>query len=262
MESTGPVAGFLQDQLGLSPLGTQIGLTALGALGGIPAAAAAGAGVFDAFSRGIANARMADEMNRNAMRNMAVPIGLAPAEPGFGLGRGPEGQYFYPPLEPGGRLPQDITIRGIFDPETAPPGQPGPPAVGPPAVDITGALSGPPAEPPTDEPGEEGDAGEGGGDDSVICGELHRQCLMTDQTYERDQAFGRLVPADVRAGYLVWAPTVVSWMRRSRIMTWLVAAIARPWAREMAYGDSRIGRVIMAVGWVVCARLGRRVSVA
>lgn len=94
-------------------------------------------------------------------------------------------------------------------------------------------------------------------DPSVICGELYRQHLMDDATYQADQAFGRRVPPDVRAGYLLWAPTVVRWMRASPVMTWLVARLAVPWAREMAYGDSCLGRVIMRVGWTVCARLGR-----
>jgi hypothetical protein len=145
-------------------------------------------------------------------------------------------------------------------------------------VDITGALSGPTPAPPggpvgpgsstTGIPGSAENAsapaepgagdGEQGGDTKVICSELYRQGLMDDATYERDQAFGRTIPPEVRAGYLLWAPTVVGWMRRSPFMTRLVARIAGPWAREMAYGDSWTGRIVMRAGWVICSWLGRR----
>ena len=99
--------------------------------------------------------------------------------------------------------------------------------------------------------------GDTSGDDTVICSELHRQGLRDEATWRRDQAFGRSGPPAVRAGYLFWAPTVVGWMRASKLMTWLVARVALPWAREMAYGDSLAGRVIMRVGWAVCSRLGQ-----
>ena len=117
------------------------------------------------------------------------------------------------------------------------------------------------APPGPEEAGEEGldgdGDGDGGGTGTVICTELHRQSLMDDATWAADEAFGRRVPSEVRAGYLLWAPTVVGWMRASRVMTWLVARLALPWAREMAYGDSLFGRVVMACGWGICGWLGR-----
>jgi hypothetical protein len=133
---------------------------------------------------------------------------------------------------------------GLGDQETGAPGQ-------------TTGISAQQAEDAAAANATTGDGATSGGEDSVICTELHRQGFMDDETWGKDQAFGRTVPADVRSGYLLWALPVVRGMRRAPAFTRLVWLLAKPWAREMAYGDSVTGRIIMAIGWAVCARLGR-----
>lgn len=104
----------------------------------------------------------------------------------------------------------------------------------------------------------------GGG--KVICTELYSQGLMPENIYRADQGFGRgllVTDSDAMAGYHLWAPTVVCWMRKSRAVTSIVRAIVMPWARQMAYvmGDepkgNALGAALMAVGLRVCRVLGR-----
>jgi len=91
---------------------------------------------------------------------------------------------------------------------------------------------------------------------------LYRQGLLDEATYRADQAFGATMDPLVMRGYHLWAPTVVRLMRRSRVVTMAVAAVARPWAREMACrmgvraDGSLVGAWLMAAGIPLCRALG------
>jgi hypothetical protein len=99
----------------------------------------------------------------------------------------------------------------------------------------------------------------------VICGELHRQGLLDPAIYALDHVFGaelaRTHP-EVLIGYRLWASPVVAWMQKSKAVTRIVAALARPWAKHMASTvderrpGSRAGGLIMRVGLPLCAALG------
>ena len=108
-----------------------------------------------------------------------------------------------------------------------------------------------------------------GGDDSgkVICTELHRQGKLDNATMAADKEFGEMVAENdphTMAGYHLWAKPVVRLMQKSKIITWLVALLALPWAREMFLrqtGSGRgswRGRILMRLGIPVCRFIGRR----
>lgn len=101
---------------------------------------------------------------------------------------------------------------------------------------------------------------------TVICTELHRQGLMSDEVFALDRAFGanmaRAHP-DVMAGYYRLAMPVVRIMRKSRLVTHAVNLLAAPWARHMAHlmgqgQPSIIGAAVMAVGVPLCRMAARK----
>tara|TARA_R110002020_G_scaffold276304_3_gene491677 strand:+ start:1924 stop:3096 length:1173 start_codon:yes stop_codon:yes gene_type:complete len=112
--------------------------------------------------------------------------------------------------------------------------------------------------------------GDGGGDGSkVICTELHRQRKLDDATMAADKEYGEMVAEHdphTMAGYHLWAKPVVRLMQKSKIITWIVALLALPWAREMLLrqtGNGRgswRGRILMRLGIPLCRFLGRRTA--
>jgi hypothetical protein len=90
---------------------------------------------------------------------------------------------------------------------------------------------------------------------SVIC---------TEETYAADTKFGASLPAEVIAGYHRWGIPVAHAMRRSRLVTMLVAPLALVWAKEMrAHIEGRdrrpgFGTLLLVIGVPICAWLGRR----
>ena len=104
------------------------------------------------------------------------------------------------------------------------------------------------------------DTGDGG---TVICTELNRQGLLSDDMYQADANFGRTLSKTTLRGYHIWARPVVSLMQRSETATKIVEMIARPWTIEMAHRmgvleeGSSIGKGMMLVGipisWIIGA---------
>ena len=104
---------------------------------------------------------------------------------------------------------------------------------------------------------------------TVICTELHRQGLMSDEIREADERFGRMISAtspETMLGYHYWAIPIVNLMQKSRLFTKIVWAVARPWAYHMAYEmgslekDNLLGKVLMKVGGFVSKTIGKSIS--
>jgi len=148
------------------------------------------------------------------------------------------------------------------DPGTASPSDSGPAAGPGPTSGESGGTSGATGPSGDTSSGDGGGGGGGGGGGKIICTELYRQGLLDEATYRADQAFGATMDPLVMRGYHLWAPTVVRLMRRSRVVTMAVAAVARPWAREMACrmgvraDGSLVGAWLMAAGIPLCRALG------
>ena len=106
-------------------------------------------------------------------------------------------------------------------------------------------------------------SGEGEGS-KVICGELHRQGLMTDEVYKGDLDYQtKHVSKHTKNGYLLWARPVSRLMRRSKVMTYIAKPFAMAWAEEMAYrangvGNGNIfGTIILATIAPICTLVGK-----
>ena len=100
--------------------------------------------------------------------------------------------------------------------------------------------------------------GGGGGGVTVICTELHRQGYLSNDIMEKDRNFGihiRKTDPAVYAGYIMWAPTVVKIMKKSKLFTKTISLLAVPWATYMAGGDSKLGKFVMNVGSYLCKKL-------
>lgn len=102
-----------------------------------------------------------------------------------------------------------------------------------------------------------------GGGGKVICGELHRQGLLDDVTYQGDLAYANSMSEDTVNGYQVWAKVYVEYMKVSKVATYLAYPIGKSWATEMAYRagylkkGSIFGKVISFVGEPVCNLIGK-----
>ena len=114
-----------------------------------------------------------------------------------------------------------------------------------------------------------GGDGDGGGDGSVICTELHRQGILTSKTFQADRKFGVLLRSRdpfVYVGYMVWAPAIVSLMKKSNLITKIVSIFAIPWARHMAhitegsFHNNYFGEVVMGIGVPFCRMIGKTKS--
>ena len=104
---------------------------------------------------------------------------------------------------------------------------------------------------------------------TVICTELHRQGLMSDEIREADERFGRMISAtspETMLGYHYWAIPIVNLMQKSRLFTKIVWTVARPWAYHMAYEmgtlekDNLLGKVLMKVGAFISKIIGKSIS--
>jgi hypothetical protein len=99
---------------------------------------------------------------------------------------------------------------------------------------------------------------------TVICTELHRQGIMADAMYEADSAFGATLSREVMDGYQRWGVHVAAAMRRSKILTRLIAPIVLRWGAQMQFlfnGQGKanlIGWLILRVGIPICGYLGKR----
>lgn len=101
---------------------------------------------------------------------------------------------------------------------------------------------------------------------SIICTELNRQGYLSDEVLRLDEAHrAEHIDIDTYRGYMKWAPTVVRWMRKSRIVAIISRTIGVSWALEMAhimkpekYGGNLLGKVLLEVGVPICRALGRK----
>lgn len=95
---------------------------------------------------------------------------------------------------------------------------------------------------------------------SVICTELFRQGYISDDIYMHDTNFGVLLREErphIYCGYIMWAPTIVKLMRKSKVFTKIVAFFGVPWAVNMAYNRNLFGKVINFIGMPICGLLGK-----
>jgi hypothetical protein len=107
---------------------------------------------------------------------------------------------------------------------------------------------------------------QGGGGMSVICTELNRQGILSDELYKADGIWFdsfKLDNLDVVSGYHYWAIPVVNVMKKSKLVTKFISLVAIPWAEDMAYqvgkrkSGNLFGRFVMNIGIPICRAIGR-----
>jgi len=95
---------------------------------------------------------------------------------------------------------------------------------------------------------------------TVICTELHRQGYFSNDIMTKDRIYGMNLRANrphVYVGYISWAPYVVKGMQKSKPFAELVAMVAVPWAKNMAYDNNKFGKLVSIVGETFCGILGK-----
>lgn len=95
--------------------------------------------------------------------------------------------------------------------------------------------------------------------DSVICTELHRQGLLSNELYARDVVFGKALKAEypeVIVGYHFLARPVVRWMQKSKLFTKAISYPTVCWATYIATGKSFVGACIFHLGIPLCFYIG------
>jgi hypothetical protein len=95
--------------------------------------------------------------------------------------------------------------------------------------------------------------------DSVICTELNRQGILSDELYKIDSEFGEQLKTyapNIVVGYHLWAKPLVKLMRKSSIVTSILALPALQWARYIAGESNFIGFMLFQVGAPLCGLIG------
>lgn len=92
---------------------------------------------------------------------------------------------------------------------------------------------------------------------TVICTELHKQGYMSDETYAKDSAYGKLLLIETIVGYHFWAIPVVNLMKKYNIVTTMIKPFALSWAKHIA-GEkkSMFGYLCQFIGEPVCSMIG------
>ena len=96
--------------------------------------------------------------------------------------------------------------------------------------------------------------------DTIICGELYRQGLITNRQKRYGMMFGREVGEEVYQGYLIAAAPIVTRMQRSKMFTRFIAFFAIPTVREIAHRTnprekgSILGAIVLHFGIPHCLR--------
>ena len=94
----------------------------------------------------------------------------------------------------------------------------------------------------------------------IICSELHRQGVLSDEVFKADQAFGRYAMRrypNCLWGYYFVATPIVALMKRSKLITKVVSIPALHWAQWMFDGNDDIGFAINVLGSMFCWPFGK-----
>lgn len=94
--------------------------------------------------------------------------------------------------------------------------------------------------------------------ESVICTELHRQGILSDELYLADCKYVcQHIDDKTYDGYYVWAKYIANGMAKSKLLTTIVKPFAMAWAKRMAGKDNLLGDIILKIGVPVCRFIGK-----
>ena len=96
---------------------------------------------------------------------------------------------------------------------------------------------------------------------SVICTELARQGFITKELLAKDTAYAHSnLSATTMAGYHTWAIPVVRLMRKSSLLTRLIAPFGIKFCNHVAGNSNFIGALVLNIGTPVCFAIGKCVE--
>ena len=101
---------------------------------------------------------------------------------------------------------------------------------------------------------------------SIICGELNRQGLLSDEIYSGDLEFAKTIDLNTLKGYWHIATPIVKMMKVSKFITFAAYVIANGWATEMAFRvgkakrGSLIGKILLKTLAPMCQRIGKFIT--
>lgn len=102
----------------------------------------------------------------------------------------------------------------------------------------------------------------GGG--KVICTELHRVGILSDEIMEKDKAYGEklfIESPETVIGYHLWAKPLVKLMQKSTKLTKVVSWFAIPWALNMSGKSNLLGKILQNTGEPLCKLIGKCVKI-
>lgn len=95
----------------------------------------------------------------------------------------------------------------------------------------------------------------------IICTELNRQGILSDDIMALDRQFGKMIiktDPEAMKGYLIIAKPIVRMMQKSKPFTIAISKVSIPWANHMAHlmdstlPDNKLGKTIMFIGKPIC----------
>lgn len=96
---------------------------------------------------------------------------------------------------------------------------------------------------------------------SVICTELARQGFITKELLAKDTAYARSnLSLTTMAGYHAWAIPVVRLMRKSSLLTRLIAPFGIKFCNHVAGNRNIVGALVLNIGTPICFAIGKCVE--
>ena len=96
---------------------------------------------------------------------------------------------------------------------------------------------------------------------SVICTELARQGFITKELLAKDTAYARSnLSLTTMAGYHAWAIPVVRLMRKSSLLTKLIAPFGIKFCNHVAGNRNIVGALVLNIGTPICFAIGKCVE--
>jgi hypothetical protein len=97
----------------------------------------------------------------------------------------------------------------------------------------------------------------------VLCTELCRQGLISEEILEGDLIYAKSVAIETKVGYWVWAKPLAEKCKTSKVLTYMALPFVKAWATEMAYQVGRsekgsiLGKIMTKTFEPACNLLGR-----
>ena len=90
-------------------------------------------------------------------------------------------------------------------------------------------------------------------DKTVLCTELNRQGVMSDELYIKESQATKNIPENVKDGYRLWAIPLVNKMKKSKKLTKFLTPFIMSFANHLAGNKNILGKVLLSIGLPICS---------